>query len=215
MTDMLGKMLTNVLMLRLMFVLLQLISMKMWKAHDQLQDLFAPILMSPMSLTKHGPKVNPACLEGPEGEGKNCLNIDECLVDGDNTCHAQATCDNFFERSKYELGYTCTCPDYLVGDGHACANIDECSNNLNNCGDNTNCKDNDNEVSGQIDFTCSHIDGYECETSVTDRFTCKNIDEDATDADNCAEEGSSRCILNKIMLVWTNFVLFKKQNPKW
>ena len=56
---MLGKMLTNVLMLRLMFVLVQLISMKMWKAHDQLQDLFGPILMSSMNLTKHGPKVTP------------------------------------------------------------------------------------------------------------------------------------------------------------
>ena len=131
-----------------------------------------------------------ACLDGLEGEGENCLDIDECLVDGDNTCHAQATCNNFFGRSKYELGYTCTCPDYLVGDGHACANIDECSNDLNNCGDNTNCEDNDNEVSQQTDFTCSCMDGYERDTSVTDMFACKNIDECATDADNCAEEGS-------------------------
>ena len=131
-----------------------------------------------------------ACLEGLEGEGENCLDIDECLVDGGNTCHAQATCNNFFGRSKDELGYTCTCPDYLVGDGHSGSNIDECSNDLNNCGDNTNCDDNDNEVSGQTDFTCSCMDGYEQDTSITDTFSCKNIDECATGAHNCAEQGS-------------------------
>ena len=59
MTDILVKMLTNVLMLLLMLVLLQLISMKMLKAHAQLQDLFAPISMSLVTLMKRGPKVTP------------------------------------------------------------------------------------------------------------------------------------------------------------
>ena len=130
------------------------------------------------------------CLDGFEGNGDNCFDIDECLVDGDNTCHAQATCNNFFGRSKYELGYTCTCPDYLVGDGHTCENIDECAPGLNDCGNNTICTDNDNEISGQTDFTCSCMAGYEHDDTIENSFSCKNIDECATGADNCADEGS-------------------------
>ena len=94
------------------------------------------------------------------------------------------------EETFDELGYTCTRPDYLVDDGHACANIDECSIDLNNCGDNTSCDDNDNEISMQTDFTCSCIDGYDHDTSVPDMIYCKNIDECATGANNCAEKGS-------------------------
>ncbi len=54
------------------------------------------------------------CMQGYNGTGTQCSDVDECRNSELNTCHLDAFCTNS------EGSFTCTCQDGFVGDGRAC-----------------------------------------------------------------------------------------------
>ena len=90
---------------------------------------------------------NCTCMDGYEGDGFNCENIDECAV-GSDTCHEDAFCTDDVP------GYNCTCNIGYVGDGFDCVDDDECQLGTDDCDENALCE---NEAGG---FSCTCNDGY-------------------------------------------------------
>ena len=62
------------------------------------------------------------CLPGYDGDGVNCIDVDECDIEtnGKNGCDEYSSCFNFAG------GYNCTCIDGFYGDGYICVDSDEC-----------------------------------------------------------------------------------------
>ena len=93
------------------------------------------------------------CNDGFEGDGIDCIDIDECL---DPSCHYHATCEN-------KIGsYSCQCKDGFRGDGVTCDDIDECQ--VNPCGSHASC---DNTI-GNFECYCDvgfDGDGFICHES--------------------------------------------------
>ncbi len=67
------------------------------------------------------------CIAGYEGDGFNCIDIDECATMTDE-CDPNATCAN------NEGSYSCTCNAYWQGPGITCTDIDECAAGTSGCG---------------------------------------------------------------------------------
>ena len=129
-----------------------------------------------------------------------CIDFDEC-ASGLNDCHADATCMNT------DGGYTCACPDGLIGDGKdtcappscdigyffdgkTCIDFDECATGLNNCHADATCTNNEGG------YTCACKNGFigdgkdTCTMSCDIGFffdgkTCVDFDECATGLNNC------------------------------
>jgi hypothetical protein len=109
------------------------------------------------------------CLDGYEGNGGYCNNINECWTET-HDCHEFADC------SDTEPGFECACADGFddtsadnsLDPGRVCEDIDECADPvLNDCGtDNAECIN----VDGGFNCTCS--EGYEGDGKI-----CENIDE--------------------------------------
>ena len=113
------------------------------------------------------------CKSGYEGNGVNCVDIEECDT---APCGVGGTCSTPSLNS-----YTCTCDDGFTGGGekNPCIDIDECETNNGDCGDSVyySCTNNTGAAP-----TCADIDecageggGNPCDINAT----CNNVDGDA------------------------------------
>ena len=107
--------------------------------------------------------------------GSDCVNVDECTTEA-HTCEVNASCtDN-------TGSYTCTCSDALrvtSDEGRTCEDFDECSAAIENeCHVFASCTNTDGS------YTCAFDDGYK---TVVEGTNCTDIDECATETDNCSD----------------------------
>ncbi|QED28276.1 hypothetical protein FRD01_13765 [Microvenator marinus] len=120
----------------------------------------------------------PAGYSDVNGDGTECVDIDECADTANPVCDTLTTCSNTTG------GFTCTaCPDGyndVNGDGTECVDIDECADTANPvCDALTTCS---NTTGG---FTCSACpDGYDDVNG--DGTECVDIDE-------CADTANPVC----------------------
>ena len=94
------------------------------------------------------------CLAGWTGNGRICLDIDECKLNYNNSCHLRANCTN------YEGGYNCTCLEGWTGNGSFCVDVNECGMN-NSCHSQAYCTNQN----GTYNCTCRpgwNGDGFFC-----------------------------------------------------
>lgn len=80
------------------------------------------------------------CRRGYSGDGvTECENVDECRNPSLNDCADSATCTDESPADN-PVGYECTCPEGLGGDGTQCTDVNECQNAaLNDCAANASC----------------------------------------------------------------------------
>ncbi len=114
-------------------------------------DTLEPTCTCPQGVTADGK------LTGYTGDGKICLDVNEC---SEGVCDANATCANT------DGGYTCTCNTGYLGDGAVCGDVDECASNTAGCDLNADCS---NTVGS---FVCSCKAGY-----AGDGFVCGDVNE--------------------------------------
>jgi hypothetical protein len=86
------------------------------------------------------------CRRGYTGDGVSaCDNLDECSDPNLHDCDESATCTDLSPEDD-PLGYECTCPEGLGGDGTECTDVNECLNAaLNDCAEHATCV---NDVGG-------------------------------------------------------------------
>ena len=115
------------------------------------------------------------CNDFYEGDGINCNDINECLVDNGG-CDDNATCEN-------QVGAvpTCECNNGYIGDGFVCEDIDECLDNNGGCDDNATCINQLNAVPP----LCECNEFYQ-----GDGFTCEDINECLVDNGGCDDNAT-------------------------
>ncbi|XP_056639963.1 protein kinase C-binding protein NELL2-like isoform X2 [Diorhabda sublineata] len=151
------------------------------------------------------------CDQGFQGDGKMCIDIDECQQEGGlygHHCHQNTKCVNT------PGSYVCEClSGYRRIDKFNCAELDECSTGEHNCDVNAECIN----TKGSYHCVCKHGftgDGYSCQPvcrqkclnggicSSPGKCTCPNgytghsceldLDECATDTHRCTN--TSVCV---------------------
>ncbi|XP_029962393.1 fibrillin-1 [Salarias fasciatus] len=85
------------------------------------------------------------CKRGFKANGTECVDIDECSVEG--TCHARAACSNFIGD------FFCECEEGFKGDGFSCEDLNECSLSDTICPDFSQC------VNSPGAYVCSCLNG--------------------------------------------------------
>ena len=114
------------------------------------------------------------CLEGFDGDGFNCTEVNECET-GDHDCHTDATCENIIG------GFNCTCNEGYYGDGWECIDGDECADgdsagNINGINDTyfdtADCHENAGCTNTLGGFNCTCDQGY-----YGDGVVCEDQDE--------------------------------------
>lgn len=108
------------------------------------------------------------CPRGFEGDGKTCLDINECAL-GIHDCDDNAQCTNT------DGGFICTCKIGFEGDGKNCTDINECRTGEATCSENATCKN----TSGGFECTCKS--GFE-----GDGNSCTDINECALGTADCS-----------------------------
>ncbi|XP_070536953.1 fibrillin-1-like [Ptychodera flava] len=105
------------------------------------------------------------CWSGFAGDGRICLDIDECRSEL-ASCHDDAYCTNT------DGSYSCTCNSGYEGNGVDCSDIDECTTGSHNCPADAYCTN----VVGSHRCTCNA--GYRGDD-------CEDIDECEENLHNC------------------------------
>ena len=105
------------------------------------------------------------CAGGYTGDGKICLDIDECAG---GFCDLNADCTNTAGS------YTCGCKNGFIGDGKSCSDVDECANGSAGCDLAASCS---NTVGS---YVCSCNLGYKGSGKV-----CGDVDECALGTGGC------------------------------
>jgi hypothetical protein len=116
-----------------------------------------------------------ACLDGFEGDGVVCTDIDECADRSKNDCAGNATCINT------PGAFRCECATGSSGDGKQCSDVDECEGASNTCDPNAAC------VNSESGFACQCNAGFS-----GDGFGCADIDE-CEDASLFSCPANARC----------------------
>ncbi len=112
--------------------------------------------------------VSCVCKAGWLGDGKICIDIDECLV-GSAVCDLQADCSNTAGS------YVCVCHKGYQGDGKTCSDIDECAAGTAICDLHADCT---NTVGA---YACACQGGW-----AGDGKTCMDVDECASGTATCS-----------------------------
>ena len=115
-----------------------------------------------------------ACAPGYAGTAGSCNDIDECAADR-GACGEHGACTNT------DGGYLCACQTgYALDATGRCANVDECQGMPSPCHPDALCTDATPEENPR-----GHL--CQCKTGFAgDGFTCRDIDECATDHGGCA-----------------------------
>ncbi|MDH5672363.1 MAG: hypothetical protein OEZ06_09450 [Myxococcales bacterium] len=118
-----------------------------------------------------------SCLDGFEGDGFSCSDVDECESAADNDCGPSTICLN------RPGTFSCRCAVGFEGDAAACTDVDECQGAANTCHPDASCG---NTEGG---FGCSCEPGFS-----GDGFGCTDIDEcdPSAPAFNCG--ANAHCI---------------------
>jgi len=90
------------------------------------------------------------CNKGFVGNGKDCIDLDECQFPDRYTCPEHSHCVN------HEGGYECECDGGFekADDDYSCVDIDECQREIDECSPKANCTNTE----GSYDCTCK--EGY-------------------------------------------------------
>uniref|UniRef100_A0A146LP18 Protein kinase C-binding protein NELL2 n=2 Tax=Lygus hesperus TaxID=30085 RepID=A0A146LP18_LYGHE len=121
------------------------------------------------------------CNSGFKGDGYNCLDIDECLMEGGvegHHCHSNSRCVNT------RGGYECEClPGHRRVDRFNCAEVDECMGGLHECDKHAKC------VNTQGSYHCVCSDGY-----TGDGYNCAPVCEaPCENGGTCIDSGVCSC----------------------
>lgn len=94
-----------------------------------------------------------SCNPGYYGDGKNCIDINECLEEGGKRghfCRYNSKCVNTIGS------YYCEClPGYIHKDAYHCIDYNECQFNNNTCHRNAKC------INLQGSYRCKCLPGYQ------------------------------------------------------
>ena len=116
------------------------------------------------------------CLDGFDGDGKTCLDIDECKIENGG-CNINATCGNQIGGAP-----SCTCNAFYEGNGTTCSDIDECEVNNGGCSADATCG---NKIGGAPSCTCK--EGF-----TGDGKTCTDVDECQTANGGCSANATCK-----------------------
>ena len=86
------------------------------------------------------------CIAGYQGDGKNCLDKNECS--SGQYCARDADCRNT------DGSYTCSCKPGFHGDGFSCRDVDECREGIHSCHAKAQCSNTWGS------YSCSCSKGY-------------------------------------------------------
>ena len=86
------------------------------------------------------------CIAGYQGDGKNCLDKNECS--SGHYCARDADCRNT------DGSYTCSCKPGFHGDGFSCRDVDECREGIHSCHAKAQCSNTWGS------YSCSCSKGY-------------------------------------------------------
>ena len=114
--------------------------------------------------------VSCSCLQGFEGDGFNCTDVNECLA---NPCDVRASCTNAIGSFSCECNTT-----GFAGNGFVCSDVDECGRSMHDCQPEVGVCTN---LEGS--WSCACAAGYRGDGQTN----CTNIDECAEALDNCHE----------------------------
>ena len=118
----------------------------------------------------------PAGYSDVNGDGSQCVDIDECADTTLNTCTDNSTCMNTGG------GFTCPCNGGYTGDGKtACTNVDECTNGTAVCDANATCSDTPGS------YTCACRAGYQDQSGTAPGTACQDINECDFGSDDCSD----------------------------
>ncbi|XP_022099124.1 mucin-4-like isoform X5 [Acanthaster planci] len=137
-----------------------------------------------------------SCPAGLEGDGRICIDIDECVLYRDEPASSNGRgCDQNCFNSLASFNCSCNSGYLLFVDGKRCIDIDECDLRIDNCADDAMC----NNTVGSFECICN--EGFMDVTG--DGTFCQDINE-CTGVNGCDSNatcgntiGSYRCTCNE------------------
>ncbi len=127
-------------------------------AYDVCASDYTPC--DPNALCQNSNTLEPICTcpSGFTGDGKVCLDIEECS--GGGKCSPHATCTNT------PGSYSCVCKSGYSGDGVDCTDLDECALGTSACDLSAECSNTEGS------YVCSCKTGYEGQATTASNVAC-------------------------------------------